>query len=74
MTNKKLLENIIIDCEYYGKDKATIDIETIRSVLKDLDKLELIKVLAEKYNNDEMHFTRNFNFINILKEVLDNDK
>lgn len=43
MTNKKLLENIIIDCEYYGRDKATIDIETIRSVLKDLDKLEEIR-------------------------------
>lgn len=43
MGNKELLENIIIDCEYYGRDKATIDIETIRSVLKDLEKLEEIR-------------------------------
>ena len=41
---------------------------------KDLNKLEHIKILVEKYNNDELHFTRGFDFINIVKEVLNNDK
>ncbi len=43
MTSKELLENIIIDCEYYGKDKATIDKETIESIKKDLEVLEILK-------------------------------
>lgn len=43
MTSKELLENIIIDCEYYGKNKATIDKATIESIKKDLEVLEILK-------------------------------
>lgn len=32
MKSKELLENVIIDCEYYGKDKAIIDKETIENI------------------------------------------
>lgn len=42
------------------------------SLEKDLEKLEQIKALVEKYNNDEIHFTRGFDFINIVREVLNN--
>ena len=44
------------------------------AIKKDLNKLEQIEVLLPKYNNDEMHFTRGFDFINIVKEILEDDK
>ncbi|MBO7692352.1 MAG: hypothetical protein J6T10_06925 [Methanobrevibacter sp.] len=52
MTNKELLENVIIDCEYYGKDKATIDKETLESIKKELEEKEkqdkILKLIVEK--------------------------
>lgn len=79
MTSKEIIEKrmklllhdlLAEDNSYYYE----LQIKEYKQVLKDLEKLENIKFLVEKYNNDEMHFTRGFDFINVIKEVLENDK
>ena len=74
MTSKEALEVLNkMACE--GNDNATQRYaDRIKEIiLKDLEKLGKIKALVEKYNNDELHFTRGFDFVNIVKEVLEND-
>lgn len=71
MTSKEL--NEILNKTRRTKD-INLSAEQVEELIKDLDKLEQIKILLSKYNNDEMHFTRGFDFINIVKEVLGNDK
>ena len=70
MINKELLRRI--DERDYLTEREHR--EFLERLSKDLEILEYIKSLIKVYNNDEMHFERGFDFINVVKELLDNEK
>lgn len=67
------VEELIKDLEELEKYRNVM-CKPIVELMKDLEKLEYIKALIPLYNNDEIHFTRGFDFINRVKEVINNDK
>lgn len=44
--------------------------ECYNIIADDLEKLERIKILLKKYDNNEIYFTRDFDFIDRVKEVV----